>query len=171
MQHLRLVTVFWKSAVDEKMSSSTPDMASESDGVQGAWQGGPCPVCGEDMPANVVHCIKCRHLLNSALSDESVEIPKFKPLPEIVEMKLARTRGHYVRCSGCSEELRINAKYFGAHVQCRHCDKAFSYNKDVPRIALYTKCPHCSEEIRASIKYAGQQVACRFCRGPLELES
>ena len=126
------------------MSSSTRDMASESDGVLGAWQGGPCPSCGEDVPANVVHCIKCRHLLNSALSDDSVEIPEFKPLPEIVAMKKAASRGHYVRCPGCNEELRINAKYIGANVQCRHCDKTFAYNDAIPRVALYTRCPHCS---------------------------
>lgn len=146
-------------------------MNDEIAGVRGAWKGGPCPTCGEDMPANVVHCIKCRTLLNSELTEDSVEIPEFIPLPEIQEMKTARARGHYVRCNGCKEELRINAKYVGANVQCRHCDFTFSYNNDVERIAMYTNCPHCSEEIRASMQYAGQKVACRFCKGPLELNT
>lgn len=151
------------------MSSSIFNMADELRGVRGAWKGGPCPGCGVDMPANVVHCIECRTLLNSELTEDSVEIPEFVPLPEIQTMKKAQARGHYVRCGGCSEELRINAKYVGAKVQCRHCDFTFAYDQQVERIAMYTNCPHCSEEIRASMKYSGQKVACRFCKGPMEL--
>lgn len=151
------------------MSSSIFDMADELRGVRGAWKGGPCPGCGVDMPANVVHCIECRTLLNSELTEDSVEIPEFVPLPEIQTMKKAQARGHYVRCGGCSEELRINAKYVGAKVQCRHCDFTFAYDQQVERIAMYTNCPHCSEEIRASMRYSGQKVACRFCKGPMEL--
>lgn len=122
------------------------------------------------MPANVVHCISCRTLLNAELSEDSVEIPAFITLPEIQEMKTATARGHYIRCGGCSEELRINSKYLGATVQCRHCAFSFKYNDAVARIAMYTNCPHCSEEIRASMQYVGQKVACRFCQGPLTLE-
>ena len=152
------------------MNSSVFDMSDELRGVRGAWKGGPCPGCGEDMPANVVHCIQCRTLLNSELTEDSVEIPEFIPLPEIMEMKTAKPRGHYVNCNGCHEELRINAKYVGATVQCRHCDFTFDYDQQVQIVALYTNCPHCSEEIRANIKYAGEKVACRFCRGPIELQ-
>ena len=152
------------------MSSSISEMKDDLAGVRGAWKGGPCPGCGEDMPANVVHCIKCRMLLNSELTEDSVEIPEFIPLPEIQEMKTARARGHYVRCNGCNEELRINAKYAGASVQCRHCDFTFTYDEAVERIAMYTNCPHCSDELRASMRYSGEKVACRFCRGPIELE-
>lgn len=152
------------------MSSSVFDMSDEMKGVRGAWQGGACPKCGDDMPANVVHCISCRALLNSELTEDSVEIPAFVPLPEIREMKTAKARGHYIRCGGCQEELRINAKYLGANVQCRHCDFSFAYSPTVQKIAMYTNCPHCSEEIRASTQYIGQKVACRFCQGPLELE-
>lgn len=151
------------------MGSSTGDMTEDLPGVRGAWKGGACPGCGEDMPANVVHCIQCRMLLNSELSEDSIEIPEFIPLPEIQEMKNASARGHYIRCDGCSEELRINAKYIGARVQCRHCNYTFAYDGTVERVALYTNCPHCSEEIRASMRYAGQKVACRFCKGPLQL--
>jgi hypothetical protein len=112
----------------------------------------------------------CRAMLNSELNDDSIEVPVFIPLPEIHDMKTARARGHYVRCGGCSEELRINLKYNGATVQCRHCEHTFPYNSKVERIAMYANCPHCSEEIRASMRYVGQKVACRFCNGPLQLE-
>ena len=152
------------------MSSSTHEMSEEIIGVRGAWQGGPCPKCGDDMPANVVHCMTCRAMLNSELRDDSVEIPQFVPLPEIHEMKVAKARGHYVRCGGCSEELRINSKYVDAKVQCRHCEHAFQYDGSVERVAMYANCPHCSEEIRASVNYIGQNVACRLCNGPLQLE-
>lgn len=150
--------------------SSVSNMTEDLRGVRGAWKGGPCPECGEDVPANVVHCIKCRRLLNSELTEDSVEVPAYIPLPELQEMKTAKARGHYVRCNGCSEELRINAKYVGATVQCRHCEHTFSYNGQVEQIALYTNCPHCSDEIRASMKYSGQKVACRFCKGAIELQ-
>ena len=152
------------------MSSSVFDMSEELKGAQGAWQGGPCRGCGDDMPANVVHCMSCRAMLNSELRDDTVEIPVFVPLPEIKIMKIAKARGHYIRCEGCSEELRINSKYVGARVSCRHCDFTFEYTAEVERVAMYSTCPHCSEEIRASTKFAGQNVACRFCEGPLRLE-
>lgn len=152
------------------MKFNASKISEEMPGVRGAWQGGPCPKCGDDVPANVVHCVSCRTLLNSELTEDSVEIPVFIPLPEIQEMKTAKARGHYVRCGGCSEELRINAKYLGATVQCRHCDFTFLYDNQVEKIAIYTNCPHCSEEIRASVRYLGQKVACRFCQGPLQLE-
>lgn len=150
--------------------SSVSDMTEDLPGVRGAWKGGPCPECGEDVPANVVHCIKCRKLLNSELKEDSVEIPAYVPLPELEEMKNAKARGHYVRCSGCGEELRINSKYVGATVQCRHCNHTFNYNDEVEQIAMYTNCPHCSDEIRASMKYSGQQVACRLCKGAIQLQ-
>lgn len=152
------------------MSSSVFDMSEELKGAEGAWQGGPCPRCGDDMPANVVHCMSCRAMLNSELRDDTVEVPVFVPLPEIKVMKVAKARGHYIRCEGCSEELRINSKYVGARVSCRHCDFTFEYAAEIERVAMYSTCPHCSEEIRASTKFAGQNVACRFCEGPLRLE-
>lgn len=152
------------------MSSSVFDMSNDLKGTEGAWKGGPCPGCGDDMPANVVHCITCRTMLNSVLSDDSIEIPVFVPLPEIKIMKTAKARGHYIRCGGCGEELRINSKYVGARVSCRHCEFTFEYDTNVERVAVYSTCPHCSEEIRASTNFVGQNVACRFCEGPLKLE-
>lgn len=139
-------------------------------GVHGAWRGGACPQCGDQMPANVVHCRTCRALLNSELSDDSVEIPEFVPLPEIPEIQSLSARGHYVSCPGCREELRINRKYFGAVVQCRFCEQQFSYDSSVRPEAMYADCPHCSEQLRADVKYLGQKVACRFCNGPLHLQ-
>ncbi|MEP3481420.1 MAG: hypothetical protein ABJZ55_19415 [Fuerstiella sp.] len=144
------------------------NMSDDAITKNGAWKGGSCPSCGEDMPANVVHCISCRALLNSELTEDTVEIPEFVPLPEIHEMKSVKARGHYIRCEGCGEELRINSKYLGANVQCRHCSHTFSYETTADRLALYCRCPHCSEELRASMKYIGQAVACRFCEGPLQ---
>ena len=140
----------------------------------GAWRGGACPSCGDDMPANVVHCISCRALLNSTLTEDTVEIPEFVPLPEIHEIKSIKSvkpRGHYVRCGGCGEELRINGKYLGANVQCRHCSHTFSYEATADRLAVYCRCPHCQEELRASMKYIGQAVACRFCEGPIQIDA
>lgn len=155
---------------DSKVSHSS-DMSDDTIENNGAWQGGACPSCGEDMPANVVHCISCRALLNSALSEDTVEIPEFVPLPEIHEMKSVQARGHYIRCGGCGEELRINGKYLGATVQCRHCSHTFAYETSADRLAMYCSCPHCMEELRASMKYVGQAVACRFCEGPIQLKA
>ena len=153
------------------MSSSVHQMPKDVQAVHGAWPGGPCPKCGDDMPANVVHCMTCRHMLNSALSDDTIEVPQFVPLQEIdLTEKPAVSRGHYIRCEGCGEELRINAKYLGAAVQCRHCEHTFKYTPEAEKIAMYADCPHCDKEIRAGMKYVGYSVACRFCNGPLKLE-
>lgn len=145
-------------------------MSDDSPTQNGAWEGGPCPECGDDMPANVVHCISCRALLNSVLTEDTVEVPEFVPLPEIKEIKASKARGHYIRCGGCGEELRINSKYLGANVQCRHCKHTFEYTPEADQLAMYCKCPHCTEELRASMKYLGQPVACRYCDGPIQLE-
>jgi Zn finger protein HypA/HybF involved in hydrogenase expression len=138
-------------------------------GVQGAWQGGPCHQCGDDMPANLVHCQSCRALLNSELTEDSVEIPKFVPLREIHLAQAVVPKGHYVQCPGCQAELKINAKYKNASVACRFCDHSFTYDTSATIAAIYADCPHCRKQLRASSKYAGQRVACRFCSGPLML--
>jgi len=138
-------------------------------GIQGAWQGGACPDCGDDMPANLVHCQSCRALLNSELTEDSVEIPKFVPLKEIDPAQFVLARGHYVQCPGCNDELRIHSKYKNRNVACRHCDVSFTYDSSVMVTGLYSNCPHCAKELRAASKYAGQSVLCRFCSGPLLL--
>ncbi len=157
------------------MSSTYPLQSDSSDSqeipreVREAWQGGPCPQCGDDMPANLVHCQTCRALLNPALSEDSVEIPKFVPLKEISPTRIVPAVGHYVVCPGCSEELRISAKYRGATVACRLCRHTFDYDRSIQIQAMYANCPHCQKELRAAMKYADQSVACRFCSGPLML--
>ena len=138
-------------------------------GIQGAWQGGPCPECGDDMPANLVHCQSCRALLNSELTEDSVEIPQFVPLKEIDPAQIVSARGHYVKCPGCEDELRIHAKYRNKNVACRQCHQSFTYDSSVKVMALYSNCPHCEKELRAAFKYAGESVHCRFCSGSLLL--
>ena len=152
-----------------QVRSVTSEMSDDMRGVHGAWRGGPCPQCGDEMPANVVHCQTCRFLLNAELKEDSIQIPEFRPLPEIRHIKPVDIRGHYISCPGCSEELRINKKYLQASVQCRHCQHPFVYDTTVTQEAVYGTCPHCSEEIRAGLKYVGQKVACRFCEGALQL--
>jgi len=121
------------------------------------------------MPARVVHCRTCRHLLNTELTEDSVEIPHFVPLPEIAVIAAAPPRGHYVECPGCHQELRIHVKYRGQRVQCKHCEQQFRYDDSVAVRAMYTQCPHCQNEIRASAKYIGRKAACKYCGGHIEL--
>jgi Zn finger protein HypA/HybF involved in hydrogenase expression len=121
------------------------------------------------MPANLVHCQSCRALLNSELTEDSVEIPTFVPLKEIHRAQAVAPRGHYVQCPGCQAELKINAKYKNARVTCRFCDHCFTYDRSVTIAAIYADCPHCRKQLRASGEYSGQRVACRFCSGPLML--
>lgn len=121
------------------------------------------------MPARVVHCRTCRALLNSELTEDSIEIPQFVPLPEISMLVAATPKGHYVVCPGCQQELRIHSKYRGQRVQCKHCEQPFRYDQSVVRKAMYTACPHCSNELRADIKYLDAKVACKFCGGHIHL--
>ena len=137
--------------------------------MNGAWPGGPCPQCGDDMPPRVVHCRTCRALLNSELTEDSIEMPTFVPLPELAVIAAASPKGHYVVCPGCKEELRIHAKYKGAKVQCKHCHQPFAYDSTVAIKAAYMPCPHCKEEIRAGIKYMGYKVVCKHCSGHIQL--
>lgn len=136
------------------------------------WPGGPCHACGEDMPARLVHCRSCRALLNADLEEDSVEIPQFVPMQELdcrVEMT---PRGFYLHCPRCQEELRINAKYSGEMVGCKHCNGQFLIDLTNPTLNIrgyYGDCPHCTKELRIGKKYAGIEVACKFCDGKLKL--
>ncbi|MFN9718251.1 MAG: hypothetical protein ACK58L_06115 [Planctomycetota bacterium] len=138
--------------------------------MNGAWPGGPCPQCGEDMPAKVIHCQSCRALLNSELTEDSIEIPPFVPLPELSVIAAAAPTGHYVLCPGCQEELRIHRKYKGLKVQCKHCNVPFTYRDTVTVKAFYTPCPHCKNELRASPRYMGHKVVCKHCSGHIQLQ-
>lgn len=136
------------------------------------WPGGPCPECGEDMPARVVHCRECRALLNSDLEEDSVEMPQFIPMQEIdckVEMS---PRGMYLLCPHCHDDLRINMKYVGQTVSCKHCSGAFVIGLASPKMvvkAYFGDCPHCGKELRIGKKYVGVEVVCKFCDGKLKL--
>lgn len=137
--------------------------------MNGAWPGGPCPQCGDHMPARVVHCRSCRTLLNSELTEDSVEIPPFVPLPELSVIAAASPKGHYVKCPGCNEELRIHTKYRNMKVQCKHCNVPFTYSPLVEIKAFYAQCPHCKNELRAGMKYIGNKVVCKHCEGHIQL--
>lgn len=136
------------------------------------WPGGPCPECGEVMPERMIHCRNCRALLNTDLEADSVEIPAFVPLQEIESYVELPARGFYVNCPHCSRELRVNRKFVGKQVTCKHCGGEFALDfkngsRKIERIALYVYCPHCSEQLRMSFKYAGAKVSCKSCSGRL----
>jgi hypothetical protein len=137
-----------------------------------AWLGGPCPDCGQDMPAKLIHCQFCRCLLNDELHCSDVEVPEFFELKEISSVIDAEVRGYYIQCPHCDEELRINRKYTGADVACKHCRGQFRLDISSPRIltkAFYTGCPYCEKELRVASKYVGQKVACKFCEGHVHI--
>ena len=138
-----------------------------------AWPGGPCPECGDDMPANLIHCYNCRALLNDELQTDSVEIPAFVPLQEIEVMIEMVPRGYYIACPHCTRELKINGKYLGEAVGCKFCQGKFILDLNNPLInvvAYYGNCPHCSETLRIGKKYAGLKVACKHCAGKIEVK-
>jgi len=137
-----------------------------------AWSGGECPDCGEYMPENLIHCQTCRALLNDDLDKDSVEIPEFIPLEEIESMIEIDIRGYFVDCPRCQRELRINRKYVGSTVQCKHCQGPFALDILSPSLsvnAFYTTCPYCENDLRASTKYAGAKVACKHCTGKIHI--
>ena len=132
------------------------------------WTGGPCPDCGQDMPANLIHCQFCRALLNPDLHRSDVEVPAFFELKEIGNMIDVEVAGYYLVCPHCTEELRINRKYAGVGVACKHCSGQFQIDLASPRIrtkAFYAACGHCDKELRVAPKYLGVKVACKFCQG------
>ena len=151
------------------LSDATEFFWSKAVSMNGEWSGGPCPQCGEYMPARVVHCQSCRVLLNSELTEDSVEIPLFKALPELAVIAAAAPKGHYVICPGCNQELRIHTMYRNLNVKCKHCDKPFTYAPKVVIKAFYAQCPHCANELRAAMKYMGSKVVCRHCDGHIQL--
>lgn len=135
-----------------------------------AWPGGPCPECGEDMPANLVRCVSCRALLNHELVVPDIIAPEFVPLTEVEAVVDARIVGFFVECPHCRKELRINARYHGNYVACKLCQGQFEFRVNPPRVrvlAFYSNCPHCAKELRAAEKYKGVNVACKFCNGGL----
>ena len=137
-----------------------------------AWPGGPCPDCGQDMPANLVHCQYCRALLNPDLYRSDVEIPEFFELKEISNVGEAKVAGFHILCPHCEDELRISRKYLGKVVACKFCQGQFKLDVTDPRIrtrAFYSDCPHCTKEIRLAPKYLDKKVACKHCDGHLQV--
>lgn len=140
-----------------------------------AWPGGPCPDCGDDMPPRIVHCRTCRRLLNEDLEEDTVVEPVFRPLKEVETVAIAEPRGVFQECPACGRELRINRKYAGQVVRCKHCAAGFTLADVMSpmkgRNAYYSDCPHCQHELRIGAKYLGQQVACKFCAGQMRFGS
>lgn len=140
-----------------------------------AWQGGPCPDCGDDMPPNMLRCMTCRAWLNPELTRPEPTVPDLFDLPEIEPgqvTRLSEAAGHYVVCPECQKELRIASNYFGQRVGCKFCQHPFELSFDDPklrRVGVYVSCPHCQEELRAARKYLGNEVVCRFCSGSILL--
>ncbi|VAX38414.1 50S ribosomal protein L20 [hydrothermal vent metagenome] len=135
-----------------------------------AWPGGPCPVCDDDMPENLVHCQTCRALLNDDLQADSVHIPQFVPLAEIEAMVETEPRGFFIACPACQKELRINRKFHGETVSCKFCQNPFLFDlnqKSIEVLGFYSACPHCNEELRAATKYYGEKCLCKSCEGQI----
>jgi uncharacterized protein (DUF983 family) len=122
------------------------------------------------MPERLIHCYNCRTLLNTDLEPDSVEIPQFVPLQEIETSPELPLRGFYLLCPQCSRELRVNRKYVGKQVTCKHCTGEFLLdfnNSKIQKVGIYAYCPHCSERLRMASKYLGVKVSCKACSGRL----
>jgi len=120
------------------------------------------------MPKNLVHCQKCRTLLNPDLNEQRVHVPGFIPLKEISTLVDVEPMGYFVACPRCTRELRVSRRYTGEHVRCKLCSAPFLLDYENPRLvrsAFFARCPHCSEELRAAGKYLGLNVACKYCGG------
>ena len=126
------------------------------------------------MPLNMIHCRSCRTLLNTDLERDSVEVPIFIPLQELGTMIEIVPTGLFVNCPKCSQELKINRKYVGQHVQCKFCDAGLHLDPARPSVSeadVYSKCAHCEQDLRFAKKYIGVKVACRYCAGKLHVVS
>ena len=137
-----------------------------------AWLGGPCPECGDEMPANLVRCATCRALLNDDLQVREISVAEFAPLKEIESVIEATPKGYFVTCTSCQKELRIHGKYAGQNVACRFCDSQFQFRVEPPSpsvVAFFLDCPHCSQELKAAAKYLRARVACKHCDGAIQL--
>lgn len=120
----------------------------------------------------MVHCRECRTLLNPELERDSFEVPVFIPLQEVEVMVEIAPTGMFVGCPQCAQELKINRKYLGQHVQCKFCSADFQLDPAHPSVInadVYSKCPHCDQELRFAKKYLGVRVACRFCSGKIHI--
>ena len=97
-----------------------------------AWPGGPCPDCGDEMPAKLIRCATCRALLNSELVPKEIEYPDFVPLREVLAVVDVPVVGDFIKCPKCTRELRISCKFRGKRVSCRLCDHPFDLHLGTP---------------------------------------
>jgi hypothetical protein len=138
-----------------------------------AWPGGPCPDCGDDMPSNLIHCQRCRALLNPKLKPLSIEIPDFVPLRELESPESLKdepinivTLGYFCECPSCRKELKISRQFQGQTVACKFCDASFNFDANQESLhisAVVLHCPQCTNKLRVSTKYLGMKVLCNFC--------
>ncbi len=138
------------------------------------WPGGPCPTCGDDMPANLVRCRKCRSLLNPDLEPDSVEVPVFQPLQEIDSVLDLVPVGCFLACPHCDTELKVAVKYIGQAVSCNHCSGNFQIDPEDVRTrprGFFADCPACKQRLRMNRKYLGVKAACKFCGTKVRLSS
>lgn len=136
------------------------------------WPGGPCPECGDQMPAKLIRCATCRALLNSELTPKEIESPEFVPLRELLSVMDVPVVGDFVKCPKCRHELRISCKFRGKRVSCRLCDHPFDLHVGTPaiqRLGVYAPCPHCTQELRAAERFIGMNVSCKFCNGAIRM--
>lgn len=139
-----------------------------------AWPGGPCPDCGDDMPARVLRCRTCGAVLNPDLTPRPIEAAEFIELPEVRVVREVTPAGFYIGCPNCERELKVAAKYLGEQVQCRFCTAPFRFVRHDPlirRIAAYADCPHCHQQLRMAEKYLGRNVACKNCSGAIKIRA
>ncbi|QDU36571.1 hypothetical protein Mal4_08580 [Maioricimonas rarisocia] len=135
-----------------------------------AWPGGPCPDCGDDMPANLVRCATCRALLNPELKPSDIVPYEPVQLQEVASFVESGLVGCFVGCPKCRRTLRVHAKYNGHKVACRFCDATFLFDRsrdDLSWRGGWCQCPHCEKELRFEQAALGRRVACRFCEGHL----
>ena len=133
------------------------------------WTGGPCPGCGEDVPAKVLRCPSCRTLLDPELSHHEFRPPEFAALPELDAARHVRPKAELTRCPTCDQALRVALKYAGVAVACKKCGGTLTPGADDARVSWLADCPHCHRELRVAAKYAGAAVGCKFCGGELRV--
>jgi len=125
------------------------------------------------MPERLIHCRNCRAMLNTDLESDSIEIPEFVPLQEISAEVRIPVRVYFLDCPSCERELRINARFDGKKVSCKHCAKGFRFQAppdgQAGQLSVYVYCPHCRERLRMASKYVGVKVRCKHCSGQLEV--
>ena len=145
------------------------NVGSRDAAVENAWPGGPCPNCGEDMPARLVRCRDCRELLNTGLVAREIEAPSHFDLVELDARADVPPRAERTRCPSCANTLKVALHYAGKRVACKHCGGQLTAGVPEARSAWVCDCPHCAKEVRVPANLAGELVGCKFCGGKLRV--